>query len=84
MLVQLDEALEGLHVLKGILPVVGSESSGKILEAIHPLLVSAGLELRLCICDILNRLVLIDPSLAFVVMITAHMSYFYTWSFVHE
>ncbi|CAL9158827.1 unnamed protein product [Musa hybrid cultivar] len=61
-----DEALEGLHVLKGILPVVGSESSGKILEAIHPLLVSAGLELRLCICDILNRLVLIDPSLAFV------------------
>ncbi|KAJ8506605.1 hypothetical protein OPV22_007491 [Ensete ventricosum] len=61
-----DEALEGLHVLKGILPVVGSELSGKILDAIHPLLVSAGLELRLCICDILNSLALIDPSLAFV------------------
>ncbi|CAL9093376.1 unnamed protein product [Musa textilis] len=61
-----DEALEGLHVLKGILPVVGSESSGKILEAIYPLLVSAGLELRLCICDILNSLVSIDRSLAFV------------------
>ncbi|WOK99438.1 small subunit processome component [Canna indica] len=59
-----DEILEGLHVLRGILPVVRIESSGRIIEAIHPLLVSSGLELRLCICDVVDGLVLIDPSLA--------------------
>lgn len=71
-----DEAMEGLIILKSILPVVGFESSAKILEAIHPLLVSAGLELRLCISDILESLVLIDSSMAFVVILICYFIFF--------
>ncbi|KAG1347740.1 hypothetical protein COCNU_06G015690 [Cocos nucifera] len=61
-----DECVEGLHVIKGVLPVLDYETSGKILKAINPLLVSAGLDLRLCICDVLDGLAMINPSLAFL------------------
>ncbi|XP_010938573.1 uncharacterized protein [Elaeis guineensis] len=61
-----DECMEGLHVIKAVLPVLDYETSGKILKAINPLLVSAGLDLRLCICDVLDGLAMINPSLAFL------------------
>lgn len=64
-----DDALSGLLVLKGTLSVVGFESYEKILKAIQPLLVSSGLEVRLCICDILHGLKDIDSSIASVVII---------------
>ncbi|XP_042384346.1 U3 small nucleolar RNA-associated protein 20-like isoform X1 [Zingiber officinale] len=62
----IDDALSGLLVLKGTLSVVGSESYEKILKAILPLLVSSGLDVRLCICDILHGLKDIDSSIASV------------------
>lgn len=61
-----DECFEGLHVIKGILPVLGGKTTGKILSALHPLLVSCRLDLRMCICDILDGMALIDPSLTFL------------------
>lgn len=69
-----DECLEGLQVVKGIVAVLGHEAFGKVLQAIHPLLVTAELGLRLCICDILDGLALRDPSYAFLVIIALHMT----------
>ncbi|KAK1276802.1 hypothetical protein QJS04_geneDACA000746 [Acorus gramineus] len=61
-----DECMEVLHVIKGILPVLDKECSGEILSAVHPLLISTVLDVRLFVCDILDGLALIDPSLAFL------------------
>ncbi|XP_020264631.1 small subunit processome component 20 homolog isoform X1 [Asparagus officinalis] len=61
-----DECLDGLHIIRQILPVLSDKTTGKILSAVNPLLVSCGLNMRLCICDILDGLSLIDPSLAFL------------------
>lgn len=66
--------MEGLQVVKGIVAVLGHEAFGKVLQAIHPLLVTAELGLRLCICDILDGLALRDPSYAFLVIIALHMT----------
>lgn len=63
-----DECLEGLRVIQRILPVVGGEITGKILNAVHPLLLSSGLEIRLAICDILDCLAVNDLSFAFLVI----------------
>ncbi|XP_020268432.1 uncharacterized protein LOC109843882 [Asparagus officinalis] len=61
-----DECLDGLHIIRHILPVLSDKTTGKILSAVNPLLLSCGLNMRLCICDILDDLSLIDPSFAFL------------------
>ncbi|KAI3984708.1 hypothetical protein MKX01_039325 [Papaver californicum] len=61
-----DECLEVLKVIKGILPKLGGETTDKILKAVAPLLLSAGVDIRLSICDILNGLALQDPSVVFL------------------
>ncbi|PKA51950.1 hypothetical protein AXF42_Ash008179 [Apostasia shenzhenica] len=64
-----DDCLEALHVLKGILQNIneaGNKTSGKILKAIHPILATAALDVRRCICDIISGLSLIDPCLTHV------------------
>lgn len=68
--------MEGLHIVKGILPALNDNSTGKILSAVNPLLVSGGLDLRSCICDILDGLSVIDPSLAFLVIIASYLMSF--------
>ncbi|KAI3979780.1 hypothetical protein MKX01_013875 [Papaver californicum] len=61
-----DECLEILKVIKGVLPKLGGETTDKILKAVAPLLLSAGVDIRLSICDILNGLALQDPSVVFL------------------
>ncbi|XP_058078049.1 uncharacterized protein LOC131226271 isoform X2 [Magnolia sinica] len=61
-----DECVEGLHIIQGILPILGCESISQILNAVYPLLLSAGLNIRLSICDILDGLSVTDPSLDFL------------------
>ncbi|KAG9451956.1 hypothetical protein H6P81_004860 [Aristolochia fimbriata] len=61
-----EECIEGLHVIQGILPVVGLEAVGKILAALAPLLVFAELDVRLCVCDVLDGLAVKKPSLDFL------------------
>ncbi|KAI3837631.1 hypothetical protein MKX03_029756 [Papaver bracteatum] len=61
-----DECLEVLKVIKGVLPKLGGEITDKILKAVAPLLLSAGVDTRLSICDILNGLALQDPSVVFL------------------
>ncbi|XP_039130786.1 LOW QUALITY PROTEIN: small subunit processome component 20 homolog [Dioscorea cayenensis subsp. rotundata] len=61
-----DDYLEGLHVIKDILPVLDDKKMGNVLNAIRPLLTHVDLDLRLLICDILDGLMMNDPSLTFL------------------
>ncbi|KAJ4846039.1 hypothetical protein Tsubulata_002554 [Turnera subulata] len=57
-----DVCAEYLRVVRDIIPLSGSAVSSKILSTITPLLVSAGLDMRLSICDLLDALGSTDPS----------------------
>ncbi|KAJ4967931.1 hypothetical protein NE237_014632 [Protea cynaroides] len=59
-----DEYVEGLEVIRRISPVLGSETTGKILNAISSLLIYARVDVRLSICDLLDCLSVNDPSIA--------------------
>ncbi|KAF5199197.1 Small subunit processome component 20-like protein [Thalictrum thalictroides] len=60
-----DECLEVLHVIEGIvLKLRTTAATGKILNAVASLLIFSGLDVRLCICDLLDGLAVIDPSVA--------------------
>lgn len=50
-----------------MVPILGSESTTKILKAVSPLLVSAEQDLRLLICDLINALAEVDSSILHVV-----------------
>lgn len=64
-----DDCLEVLRVIQVILPRVGGTgSSEKILNAIAHLLISAGFDIRLSICDLLDSLAISDPSVASLVI----------------
>ncbi|KAJ3672155.1 hypothetical protein LUZ60_006876 [Juncus effusus] len=58
-----DEFVEGLKVVQAMVPILGFEAFNKVLGAINPLLFSAGIELRLCICEIIDGLASRDSSL---------------------
>ncbi|PIA45006.1 hypothetical protein AQUCO_01700514v1 [Aquilegia coerulea] len=60
-----DECFEVLHVIEKIVPKLRTTAAtGKILNAVASLLISSGLDVRLCICDLLDGLAVIDPSVA--------------------
>ncbi|KAK0579383.1 hypothetical protein LWI29_025507 [Acer saccharum] len=54
-----------VKVLRDIIPVAGTESTKKILSVVSPLLVSVELDMRLCICDLLEALAEADSSVQF-------------------
>ncbi|KAF5740542.1 small subunit processome component 20 isoform X1 [Tripterygium wilfordii] len=58
--------LEAVQAIRDIIPVLGSDITTKILNAVSPLLVSAELDIRLGICDLLDALAKSDPSVAFM------------------
>lgn len=60
---------EALLAIQEITPLLGTESTSKIIKTVSPLLVDAELGVRLCICDLLNSLAKIDVSLDLVVSI---------------
>ncbi|KAA8534172.1 hypothetical protein F0562_031635 [Nyssa sinensis] len=51
-----DAHVEALQVIRHIIPVLQNESTAKILNAVSPLLISAGLDVRISICDLLDAL----------------------------
>ncbi|MQL78120.1 hypothetical protein Taro_010527 [Colocasia esculenta] len=61
-----DECLEGLHVIKGMLSLFDDEASREVLNVMSILLISARLDVRLLVCDILEGLSKIHRSLTFV------------------
>lgn len=58
-----------LDVLQDIIPVVGTGSTKKILNAVSPLLVSVEQEMRLSICHLLVELAKADPAVFPVVIL---------------
>lgn len=58
---------EALLAIQDIISYIGIESTSKILNTVSPLLVDAELDVRLCICDLLESLAKIDFSLDDVV-----------------
>ncbi|GAV59009.1 LOW QUALITY PROTEIN: DRIM domain-containing protein, partial [Cephalotus follicularis] len=61
-----DVCTEAMQVIRDIVPVLGSESTSKILNGVSSLLVSAELDMRLCICDLLDAVAKTDPSVVVV------------------
>ncbi|KOM39691.1 hypothetical protein LR48_Vigan03g307300 [Vigna angularis] len=58
-----DVWVEVLQVIQNILPTLGHESTTKILRAVSPLYISAELDMRLRICDLLDALVASNASI---------------------
>ena len=69
--------MEALQVVRDIIPVSGSETTPKILNAVSPLLISAGHNVRLAVCDLLGVIAETDPSVLSVVII--FVSFFYNY-----
>lgn len=53
---------EALQVIQNIIPILGHKSTAKILNTVSPLYISAELDMRLRICDLLDALVASDAS----------------------
>lgn len=54
-------------MVREMVPILGSKSYDKVFCAMNPLLVSAGLGLRLCICEVFDSLALCDSSFTVLV-----------------
>lgn len=63
-----DFCFEAVQVIRDIVPVLGSEITNKVLNAVSPLLTSTDLDKRVFICDLLEALARADPSVQFVVL----------------
>ncbi|KAI5337169.1 hypothetical protein L3X38_016438 [Prunus dulcis] len=61
-----DFCFEVVQVIRDIVPVLGSEITNKILNAVSPLLTSTDLDKRVFICDLLDAVARVDPSVHFV------------------
>ncbi|MCD9558563.1 U3 snoRNP protein [Datura stramonium] len=51
-----------LQIIKDIVEPLGSESSKKIVKSVSPLIISAGLDVRTSICDVLDAVAVNDSS----------------------
>ena len=69
-----DACLEALQVIRDIIPVSRSETSPKILNVVSPLLISAGLDMRLTICDLLGVLAETNPSVLSVTNLISELN----------
>ncbi|ESQ54097.1 hypothetical protein EUTSA_v10024182mg [Eutrema salsugineum] len=54
---------EALLAIQDIISLLGTESATKVINKVSPLLVDAELDVRLCICDILESLAKVDFSI---------------------
>lgn len=57
-----------MQVIREIVPVLGSDSTKKVLTAVSPLLTSVELEMRLSICHLLDSLAEADPTILSMVL----------------
>ncbi|XVF29034.1 hypothetical protein REPUB_Repub15cG0084600 [Reevesia pubescens] len=61
-----DICIEAIQVIRDIIPVLGSERTAEILNAVAPLLISAKLDIRVFLCDLLEALAGSDSSVLVV------------------
>lgn len=66
--------MDVLLVVRDIIPVLQSETSTKILNAISPLLTYVEKERRMSICDLLIALAENDPSMLITVISFIHFT----------
>lgn len=64
-----DVCFGALKVVQDMIPIFGNEMTAKIMNAISPLFVSTDRNMRLCLCDLLDTLAEVDPSVSIVVML---------------
>ncbi|RDY00034.1 Small subunit processome component 20-like protein, partial [Mucuna pruriens] len=57
-----DVWVEALQIIQNIIPLLGHGSATKILSAVSPLYISAELDMRLRICDLLDAIVASDAT----------------------
>ncbi|XP_058180952.1 uncharacterized protein LOC131299427 isoform X1 [Rhododendron vialii] len=69
-----DACVEALHVIQQMIPVLGSESTTEILNAVSPLLISVSLDLRMSVCDLLDALAGTDSSLIAVAKLVRELN----------
>ncbi|XVE81263.1 hypothetical protein DITRI_Ditri15bG0049500 [Diplodiscus trichospermus] len=58
----MDICVEVIQIIRDIIPVLGSERTSEILNAVAPLLISVKLDVRVFICDLLDALARTDSS----------------------
>ncbi|XP_021290199.1 small subunit processome component 20 homolog isoform X1 [Herrania umbratica] len=58
--------LDAIQVIRDIIPVLGSERTTEIINAVAPLLISVKLDIRVFICDLLEALARTDASVLVV------------------
>ncbi|CAJ1855344.1 unnamed protein product [Sphenostylis stenocarpa] len=69
-----DVWVEALEVIQNILPTLGYGSTNKILSAVSSLYISAELDMRLRICDLLDALVASDASILSVAKVLRQLN----------
>lgn len=57
-----DGSRQAVEVIQGLIPVLGSEITTRVLNAISPLFVSVDRDVRSCLCDLLETVSQVDPS----------------------
>lgn len=67
-----DGSRQAVEVIQGLIPVLGSEITTRVLNAISPLFVSVDRDVRSCLCDLLETVSQVDPSTHIVVKLV-HM-----------
>ncbi|KAJ7955379.1 Small subunit processome component 20-like protein [Quillaja saponaria] len=69
-----DVCIEAIQVIRDIIPVLGSGITTKILKSVSSLLISAELDMRLCICDLLDALAENDASVFLVAKLVRELN----------
>uniref|UniRef100_A0A803Q1W1 ARM repeat superfamily protein n=1 Tax=Cannabis sativa TaxID=3483 RepID=A0A803Q1W1_CANSA len=69
-----DVCRESVQVIQGIIPILGSEITTTILNGISPLFVSGDRDLRTSLCDLLETLAQVDPSVTVVAKLVCDLN----------
>lgn len=69
LIVVADIHRKALLAIQDISLNLGTESTSRIVKRLSPLLIDAENEVRLCICNLLESLAKVDPSLVHVVSV---------------
>lgn len=71
-----DNLVEAVRVIQGTVPILKSQITKTILNAVSPLFISIDRDMRSCLCDLLETLAQEDSSISNLVMLLFHLSPF--------
>lgn len=70
-----DVCLGAIEVVRYMIPISGKEMTRIILNAISPLFVAIDRAKRSCLCDLVDTLAVVDPSVRILVMLVPCFSF---------